>query len=72
MARKKKAQPKNPQIILGVIGSEDKQRPFEREHALNLLRLEGTVWEIQDENHIFQNNEIKRRPSETTNSKPEE
>jgi hypothetical protein len=73
VAKKIKALPKNTQIQLGVIGSEGKQtKKFNQPHALNLLRLKNSVWKIQDERFIFENNEIKRRPIQAEDSETKE
>lgn len=51
------------QVTLKVKGTERTQQ-FELQHALALLRLPNSGWQISDKNFIFEDNEIK--PSTST------
>ena len=68
MAGTKKNSPKNPQVTLRVKGESKRERVFSISHALQLLRLPKTGWEISDDKYIFENNDIKRRPSSKGNT----
>lgn len=67
MAKKKSTSPIKTLIKLGVIGKVDKQQKFNPDHALKLLRLPNTQWEMADERYIFEDNEIRRKPSDSSN-----
>ncbi len=58
-------------IVLCIKGTT-KQREFSIEHALNVLRLPNSQWEVADEGFIFENNDIRRVPSKTDNTSAEE
>lgn len=51
------------EVTLKVKSAERTQK-FELQHALALLRLPNSAWEISDKNFIFEDNEIK--PSTST------
>jgi hypothetical protein len=72
MAKKKKALPKNLKVTLRTKSDQQKTQDFEIPVALKLLRLPNSAWDIKDDNYIFSGNDIKRRPSEGNNTKPEE
>jgi hypothetical protein len=58
-------------IALRIKGTE-KQKEFSIDHALNVLRIPNSQWEIADKSYIFENNDIKRVPSQADNSAPKE
>lgn len=67
MAKKKSTAPITTLINLGVIGKVDKQQKFKHEHALKLLRLSNSQWELKDERYTFKDNEIRRNTSDSSN-----
>jgi len=72
MAKRKKSLPKNPKVTLRTKSDPKKSQDFELAQALRILRLPNSAWEINDDNFIYSGNDIKRRPSEGNNTKPEE
>lgn len=69
-ANKKVAQPKTVKLV--TTGDNAKTIEFDIAHALRLLRMPKCQWKINDSKFIFDGNEIKRKPSKTTDSGAEE
>jgi hypothetical protein len=46
-------------VTLKVKG-DDTTKVFELQHALAILQLKNSAWEIQDDNYTFEGNDIKR------------
>lgn len=69
MGGKRKALPKTVTLRTK---DKSKSQDFEIPVALKILGLPNSAWEINDENYIYSGNDIKRRPSKRTDSKPEE
>ena len=53
---------KSPVVTLQVKGEERTQK-FELQHALEILRLTNSAWEIKDKDFKFEDNDIKRNTS---------
>ena len=50
--------------------SEKCEQSFEFAHALSILRMKNSQWQIAEPGYIFENNEIVRKPeSKKTNKK---
>lgn len=60
MGTRKKNLPKNATVKLVAKGKYKREQEFELQHALKLLRLPNTQWELNDERYTFENNDIKR------------
>ena len=73
MAAKKRS-PKVQEVTLCTKGENKRERKFAIAHALEILRLPNSQWEVSDDNYIFEGNDIKRRPStgDTQKSKEQE
>lgn len=56
-------------ITLKVKGEERTQK-FELPHALAILRLKNSAWEISDKDFIFEDNDIRRNTSVGADKKP--
>ncbi len=57
-------------IKLKAFGVSNTEQKFEKQHALRLLRLPNSKWEIADgSGYIFSDNEIRRKPSARSNKK---
>lgn len=61
MGTRKKNLPKNAIVNLVAKGKYKQERKFEFQHALKLLRLPNTQWELNDKRYTFEDNEIKRQ-----------
>lgn len=75
MAKKvKDSTPKKAFIKLKAFSASKGEviKEFEKNHALAILRLPNSKWEIADERYIYSDNEIKRKPSDRGNKKPKE
>jgi hypothetical protein len=63
--------PANSKVTLKVKGENGKEQKFEIGHALRLLRLPNSGWEINDSKYTFSGNDIKRNPSKGSDSSAE-
>ena len=72
MAKAKKKLPANSKVTLKVKGENGKEQQFDIGHALRILRMPNSCWEINDSKYIFESNDIKRNPSKESNSSTEE
>ena len=71
MAKKAKV-PAKSKVQLSTSGKNARDQVFELQHALRILQMPNSAWICNDPNFIFENNDIKRRPSKKEDSKPEE
>lgn len=55
-------------ITLKAKGTDEKTISVTLDHALKILRIHNTCWEIYDNRFIFENNDIKHRRSEGQDS----
>jgi hypothetical protein len=54
-------------MISLIIKGTNEVREFEKAHALRVLSLPNSVWEVsKDSNYEFIDNELRRKPSEGT------
>ncbi len=68
MGTRKRNLPKNATVQLVAKGKYNRKQKFELQHALRLLRLPNTQWELNDERYIFNDNDIKRNSGAGDNS----
>lgn len=72
MGTRKRNLPKKDTVKLVSKGKYKRESIFETQHALSLLRLPNTAWELNDERFIFEDNDIKRQSGKRQNTPTEE
>jgi len=65
---KKKNLPKKAFITLRAKGKDNRNQEFKLQHALRLLRLSNSAWELNDERYTFEKNDINRVTSKGTDN----
>lgn len=68
MGDKKKNLPKKAFVTLKAKGKYNRKHDFELQHALRLLRLPNSGWELDDERYTFEKNDIRRVTSTSTDN----